>query len=236
MSFTPLLRRIREDKTNYRKRKAILLGRKAFAAVRLSNENVLVQVLKPTKIGDQVLASAHSRELIKHGWKGSRKNTPASYLTGLLAGKKAATSGVKGCVPYTSMRRFSPRIAAAVKGLRDAGVEIPVDEEATPSEERITGKHIVDYANTLKSDKEAYGSRFSKLLKDGFAPENYQDHFNQIKSSILKQPAVKAEKKVEKKKEAPKEAPKKQVPKKEPKKTEKKEPRKTAAKKEAKKK
>lgn len=185
MSFTPLLRRIREDKTNYRKRKGLLIGRHTFSAVRLSNENVQVQISKPSKVGDNVLVSAHSRELTKHGWKGSRKNMPACYLTGLLAGTKAAAKGVKEGVLYTGNRKFTPRIAATVKGLIDAGVSIAVGEEALPNEDRISGKHISDYASMLKGDNQNYNARFSGLLKNGFTPERYQDHFDEVKASIL---------------------------------------------------
>ena len=211
MSFTPLLRRIREDKTNYRKRKALLIGKHVFAAVRISNQNVMIQMLKPTKVGDQVLVSAHSKELTKHGWQGSRKNIPACYLTGLLAGKKAVAKGVKDCVLYAGNRRYAPRIAASVKGVIDAGVNIPVDEETLPPDDRITGKHIADYANALKDDKEVYKARFSGLVKEGLAPEGYPEHFDAVKASILGKPVARKEvkkevKKVEVKKEVVKEA------------------------------
>jgi large subunit ribosomal protein L18 len=204
-----LLRRIREDKTNYRKRKALLIGKHVFAAVRLSNQNVMVQMLKPGKVGDQVLVSAHSRELTKHGWQGSRKNIPACYLTGLLAGKKAAAKGVKDCILYTGKRMYAPRIAASVKGVTDAGVNIPVDGETLPADDRITGKHIADYANALKGDKESYKTRFSGLIKEGLAPESYPEHFDEVKASILGKAVAKREvRKAEAKKEVPKEVPK----------------------------
>ena len=202
MSFIPLLRRIREGKTNYRKRKGILIGKHTFSTVRISNENVLVQILKPHKVGDEVLVSAHSRELIKHGWQGSRKNVPACYLTGLLAGAKAVAKGVKQCILNTGNRMYAPRIAASVKGLIDAGVSIPVDEETLPAQDRIAGKHIADYANLLKDNKQVYNARFSGLIKAGFAPESYPEHFNEVKMSILAKPIAKKEaKKVEAKKE-----------------------------------
>ena len=205
MSFTSLLRRIREGKTNYRKRKGILIGKNLFATVRISNENVLVQVLKASKKGDQVLVSAHSRELIKHGWEGSRKNMPACYLTGLLAGRKALAKGVKECVLYTGNRMFAPRVASCVKGIIDAGLSIPVDKETLPVEDRLTGKHIANYANDLKAkDKQVYSARFSALLKSGFNPESYPEHFEDTKSSILGKPVAKkvvVKKEVEAKKE-----------------------------------
>ncbi|MGH9922430.1 MAG: 50S ribosomal protein L18 [Nitrososphaerales archaeon] len=216
MSFTPLLRRIREDKTNYRKRKALLIGKHVFAAVRISNQNVMVQMLKPSKVGDQVLVSVHSKELTKHGWQGSRKNIPACYLTGLLAGKKAVARGVKDCVLYAGNRRYAPKMAASVKGVIDAGVNIPVDKESLPTDDRITGKHIADYANALKDDKQAYKTRFSGLIKEGLTPEGYPEHFDEVKSSILGKPVAKKEvKKVEVKKDVVKEVAK-GVPEKKP--------------------
>src|SRR3712207_7119932 len=89
MTYVHTLKRIREDKTNYRKRSAILIGRHLFVTIRISDQNVATQVLRPTPTGDIVIASAHSRELAKHGWKGAFNNLPACYLTGLLLGKKA---------------------------------------------------------------------------------------------------------------------------------------------------
>ncbi len=205
MSFTRLLRRIRQHKTNYRKRKGILIGKHLFAAVRISNKNILVQILKPSKVGDEVLVSAHSRELIKHGWQGSRKNIPACYLTGLLAGAKAVGKGVKQCVLYTGNRMYAPRIAASVKGLIDAGITIPVDEETLPDQDRIAGKHIADYASLLKNDNQVYNTRFSGLINVGFVPEGYPDHFSEVKMSILGKPVAKKEvKKVEVKKQVAK--------------------------------
>ncbi len=193
MSFTPLLRRIREDKTNYRKRKGILIGRRIFAAVRISNANVLVQLLKAGKVGDEVLVSAHSRALVKHGWQGSRKNIPACYLTGFLAGTKALAKDVKECVLYTGNRMYAPRVAASVKGLIEAGVSVRVDEETLPDQDRIAGKHIAAYANLVKSDNQVYNARFSGLVKSGFAPESYPEHFDEVKMSILGKPVAKAE-------------------------------------------
>jgi large subunit ribosomal protein L18 len=189
---------MRKDKTNYRKRKNILIGKHVFAAVRISNQNVLMQISKPAKVGDQILVSAHSRELIKNGWHGSRKSIPACYLTGLLAGRKAIAKGVTQCILYTGNRMYAPKIAACVKGVIDAGVNITVDKETLPDEDRISGKHIADYANLLKDDKQTYNARFSGLLKAKFAPEGYPDHLDEVKGSILgKQVATKEIKKAE---------------------------------------
>lgn len=118
------------------------MGRRNFITVQISNENTLVQIHKPLIAGDKVLSSAHSRSLLKKGWKGSRKSIPAAYLTGYLAGKKALASGTDSAVLYVGTRRYTQRIAAALKGIIDAGLEVPADEETFPSDDRITGKHL----------------------------------------------------------------------------------------------
>ncbi len=186
MKHIATLKRIRENKTDYKKRKAILVGRHTFASIRLSNENVLVQMIRPEVKGDRVLVSAHSRELLRYGWKGSRKSMPACYLVGLLAGKKALSSGIDSCIVYTGLRGFTPRVASCTKGLIDAGMDVRVDEDSLPDEDRIEGKHIAEYASVLNSeDKDTYKSRFSQLLSNGLRPEDYVEHFKEVKSKIL---------------------------------------------------
>lgn len=142
MVYSQILRRLREEKTNYRKRKHLLMGRRDYITVQISSQNTLVQIHKPEMQGDKVLASAHSRYLLGKGWKGSRKNIPAAYLTGYLAGKKALGKGVKAAVLYSGTRKYTQRMAAALKGVIDAGLEVPADSETFPNEERISGKHL----------------------------------------------------------------------------------------------
>ena len=128
MAYTKILRRIRENKTNYNRRKNMLMGHKDFVTVQISNENTQVQVIHPELTGDKVISSAHSRFLIKKGWKGSRKNIPAAYLTGYFAGKKALVKGTNSAIMYSGTRQYTQRMAAALKGVTDAGLEIPTDE------------------------------------------------------------------------------------------------------------
>ena len=142
MAYSVILRRLREEKTNYKKRKLMLMSRADFITVQISNENTLVQIHKPQLTGDKVIASAHSRFLISKGWKGSRKNIPAAYLTGYLAGKKALASGASEAILYSGTRRYTQRMAAALKGVIDAGLQIPASEETLPDEGRINGDHL----------------------------------------------------------------------------------------------
>ena len=147
MAYSKILRRLREEKTNYRKRGTMLMGKRDFIAVTISNQNTQVQVLTPGMTGDKVVSSAHSRYLIEKGWKGSRKSVSAAYLTGYLAGKKALSQGTKDAILYTGTKRYTQRMAAALKGVIDAGLEVPASEETFPSEDRINGEHL-----TIKND------------------------------------------------------------------------------------
>ncbi len=142
MAYSKILRRLREEKTNYKKRGTMLTGKRDFITVNITNQNTQVQILTPGMTGDKVVASAHSRYLLEKGWKGSRKSVPAAYLTGYLAGKKALGKGAKDAIMYTGTRRYTQRMAAALKGIIDAGVEVPADEKTFPAEERINGEHL----------------------------------------------------------------------------------------------
>jgi large subunit ribosomal protein L18 len=147
MAYSKILRRLREEKTNYRKRGTMLMGKRNFITVNISNQNSQVQILTPGMTGDKVVSSAHSRYLLEKGWKGSRKSVSAAYLTGYLAGKKALNQGAKDAILYTGTKRYTQRMAAALKGVIDAGLEVPANEETFPSEDRINGEHL-----TVKND------------------------------------------------------------------------------------
>ena len=142
MAYSKILRRLREEKTNYKKRGTMLTGKRDFITVNITNQNTQVQILTPGMTGDKVIASAHSRYLLEKGWKGSRKSVPAAYLTGYLAGKKALVQGAKDAIMYTGTRRYTQRMAAALKGIVDAGVKVPADEKTFPPNERINGEHL----------------------------------------------------------------------------------------------
>jgi len=150
MAYSKILRRIRNEKTNYGKRKTMLMGKRDFVTVQISNENTQVQIHKPEMSGDKIIASAHSRYLLAKGWKGSRKSIPAAYLTGYLAGKKAIGQGAKNAIMYSGTRRYTQRMAAAVKGIIDAGVDIPANKDSFPPDERIKGDHLSVKNDILK--------------------------------------------------------------------------------------
>lgn len=157
MAHSSTLRRLREEKTNYRKRKTMLMGKQDYITVRISNENAEIQIHKPEMAGDKIVASAHSRYLLSKGWKGSRKSIPAAYLTGYLAGKRAISKGSSSAIMYSGTRRYTQRMAAALKGVVDAGMQVPSDSETFPPEQRLLGEHlkVKNNVNELKSAIEA---------------------------------------------------------------------------------
>ena len=210
MVYTSTFRRIRERKTNYRKREKLLIGKKDFVTVNVSDQNVSAQLIRPDLLGDKVMASVHSNELLSYGWKGSRKNIPSCYLVGLLLGKKCIQKKITSAILYIGKRHFTTKIAACLKGMSEAGLEMPFSEEILPSEERIQGNHIADYAKKIKSNDDLYKSRFSSNLGSGLEPEKYPSHFSEVKDRIVND---KREKKSEKsvkseKPEKPDKAPK----------------------------
>ncbi len=187
--YVPVFRRRSMGVTDYRARKKIITSSVTLLAVRVSSKNVSAQFIRPRAEGDQVVSSAHSRNLRKLGWKGSPKSVPACYLLGLLAGKRAKEHGVEQANLYSGLSLFvkGSRVSALVKGVKDAGVDVPMSDDALPSEERITGKATAAYAKSLlQEDKEKYSKVFSGLVRTGFKPEEYAENAAALKQAILK--------------------------------------------------
>ncbi len=80
------------------------------------------------------------------GWKGSKTNVPVSYLSGMLAAKRALKAGVSSAV--LDIGRVTPtsggRAFATLKGLVDGGLEVPHSNDLYPDDSRINGAHISD--------------------------------------------------------------------------------------------
>jgi large subunit ribosomal protein L18 len=130
--------------TDYRQRQRLLRGRVPRAVVRISHRNANVQFITYDEVGDRVVASATSKELSKLGWSGATGNLPAAYLTGFLAGKRAAQNGIENAVLDIGLRgpTRGSAVFAALKGMLDAGINIPHGEDVLPAPERLNGAHI----------------------------------------------------------------------------------------------
>jgi len=162
-------RRRAEGKTNYHKRMKLLKSKKLRAVIRASNNHITVQVIQSKIGGDKIIVSAHSKELVsKFGWNANTGNIPAAYLTGFLAGTRAKKQNVKEAILDLGIFYHRNRVLAAFKGMVQSGLEIPHNEDFFPDnlEETITGSHIEQYANLLKSENpEKYEQVFSGYLK-----------------------------------------------------------------------
>jgi len=97
--------------------------------------------------GDKTLLTVNSRQLQDFGYTFSKSNLPAAYLTGLLFGKKMLALGISEGIADIGLHASTKgnRIYAAVKGVVDAGVDVPHSPEIFPAEERISGKHIKEH-------------------------------------------------------------------------------------------
>lgn len=187
--YVAIYRRRRMGATDYHARRKIITSTSPLLAVRVSSKNVSAQFIEPKTEGDHVLSAAHSRNLKKLGWKGSSKSVPACYLLGLLAGKRAKERGVVKAHLYNGLSLFvtGSRVSALVRGVQDAGVDVPMPKEVAPSPERLSGKATAEYAKSLLAeDRDRYSKLFSGMLKSGFKPEEYAERADAVKQSILK--------------------------------------------------
>jgi len=177
-------RRRREGKTDYSARLKLVDLDKNRLVVRISNANVVVQIIKIGKNGDETIVSAHTKELQKIGWLGGSKNTSAAYLTGYLSAKKALSKGVNAAVLDIGLKPSvkGSKVFAALKGAVDAGLEVPHGDSVIPDESRISGEHIAEYAKLLS--EEDLNKRFSQYLKRGLQPVDLPNHFEDIKNKI----------------------------------------------------
>lgn len=176
----PFKRRLKE-KTNYRKRLALLKSSKPRLVIRRSVNHIRAQIVDFEPKGDKILVSASSEELKKFGWNYPTSNVPSSYLVGLLVGKRVLKNKIKEVVVDTGLYSNvkGSRINSVVKGAIDSGLTIPYSAAVLPPEERVRGKHITEYFKKIKSGKNKI--QFSKN-----SPEKIEQMFEKVKTNIEK--------------------------------------------------
>jgi large subunit ribosomal protein L18 len=158
-------RRRREGKTDYRVRLRLLKSGTERAVVRISDRRVQVSIVRYDPAGDRVVAVADSRELSALAFPAaSLRSTPAAYLTAYLAGLRAKAAGAETAVLDLGLRHPTQggRLAAALKGLLDAGLAIPHGEERFPSVDRLNGTHL---PKPLPQPVEAYKMKLPDLAR-----------------------------------------------------------------------
>ncbi|MFB6180877.1 MAG: 50S ribosomal protein L18 [Candidatus Nanohalobium sp.] len=151
-------KRRREQKTDYQQRLKLVKSGKPRAVIRTSNKHTKAHLSHFSPEGDQNTAQTTSKELKEYGWEYNTGNLPAAYLTGYLTGKKADADEAVLDLGLRE-KKSGGRVFAALKGMIDAGLEIPAGDEVFPEEERIKGKHIeemkdIDIVENFEETKE----------------------------------------------------------------------------------
>lgn len=186
--YSVQFRRRREGKTNYHLRRRLIVSRKTRLVIRISNKHTNVQFVEAKIVGDKTHSYAHTHELKKHGWIYSTNNIPSAYLVGYLGGMKAKKAGITSAILDIGINApiYGSRVFTTLKGVIDAGIDIPHSDKIFPSNERIRGEHIAAFAKHLKDDDDKYKKQFSKYIKDKKDPKKLPTTFDKTKENIGK--------------------------------------------------
>jgi len=156
-------KRRRNQKTDYQQRHKLLKSGKPRVVVRTSNKHTKLHLSFYKQEGDENKYFTSTEELKEHGWEHHTGNIPAAYLAGYLLGSKAEEDEA---VLDIGLREYKPgsRVFAAVRGMQDAGLQVPAGEEAIPVEERLRGEHIkemkdVDVPSDFEKVKDSIGDQ-----------------------------------------------------------------------------
>jgi large subunit ribosomal protein L18 len=173
-----------EGKTDYRQRLSMLYSKQLRLVVRISAKQIKAQIVKFKSSGDETLIYASTSDLKKLGWENAINNMPSAYLLGFLIGKKALKQKINSAILDTGLQRNikGSKLYAVLKGALDAGLNIPHNPEILPSEDRIKGKHITDYAQKLKKEDAAKYKKHFSISQ----PEKISEIFEKVKSEIVK--------------------------------------------------
>ncbi len=177
-------RRKREGRTNYRKRLKLLASNKLRLVVRTSLKNITSQLVEYGVDGDKVVLGVSSKKLKKkYNWEFSRNNIPAAYLTGLLLGVEAKKKKVKKAILDLGLNKSvkGSKAYALLKGVLDAGLDIPHSKKMLPTDDVVKGDVIIKYFNLQKKNDFI----FSKYKKYSINISELPKAVEEIKKKIL---------------------------------------------------
>jgi len=207
--FQVKYRRRRQGKTDYQARRRLTIQDKNKynspryrMVVRMTNKDIICQIVQPKISGDHTICSAYSHELPKYGIEVGLTNYAACYATGLLVARRllqklGLDEKYEGqeepdgemflvehddgprpftCVLDVGLVRTSTgnRVFGALKGAVDGGLNIPHSEKRFPGYDREAKDYDVD---THK--KYIFGghvAEYMELLEEE-DPERYQTQF-----------------------------------------------------------
>jgi len=207
--FQVKYRRRREGKTDYQARRRMVIqdknkynSPKYRFVVRMTNKDIICQVVYAKIVGDVTICSAYSHELPKYGLEVGLTNYAACYCTGLLAARRllkkleldgdyegqaepdgemflVEQEGEKRpftCVLDVGLVRTTTgnRVFGALKGAVDGGLNIPHSEKRFPGYDR-EGKEF-DAETHKKYIFGGHVAEYMELLEEE-DPERYQSQF-----------------------------------------------------------
>jgi len=207
--FQVKYRRRREGKTDYQARRRLTIvdknkyeSSKYRLCVRITNKDIICQVIQPKIVGDHCICSAYAHELPKYGIEVGLTNYAACYATGLLCARRmlkklGLDEKYEGCDepdgemflvehedgprPFTCVldvglvrTSTGSRVFGALKGAVDGGLNIPHSEKRFPGYDREGKEYDAD---THK--KYIFGghvAEYMELLEEE-DPERYASQF-----------------------------------------------------------
>jgi len=207
--FQVKYRRRREGKTDYQARRRMTImdknkyqSAKYRLVVRITNRDIICQIVQPKIIGDHCLCAAYSHELERYGVKVGLTNYAACYATGLLCarrllqklkldekyegqeepdGEMFLVEHEDGPRPFTCVldvglvrTSTGSRVFGALKGAVDGGINIPHSEKRFPGYDR-EGKEY-DAETHKKYIFGGHVAEYMELLEEE-DPERYQSQF-----------------------------------------------------------
>ena len=161
--FQTKFRRRREGKTDYKARKGLITQNlrkgntpKHRLVVRVTNKDIVCQVIDATITGDRVLCSAYAHELPKYGVPVGLTNYASAFAVGLLLARRFLTTLDPGNKPVDGLESVEAadgdqkrpmkchmdvglakaskgaKVFGVMKGALDRGLDIPHSEDKWP--------------------------------------------------------------------------------------------------------
>jgi len=216
--FQVKYRRRREGKTDYRARKRLVTqdknkyhSPKYRLVVRLTNTDIICQIIFAKIEGDHVLASAYAHELPRYGVKAGLTNYASAYSVGLLlarrilnklkmdktyVGKEQATGELYTIEDAKDARRpftanldiglvratTGAKVFGCLKGAIDGGLKVPHNEKRFPGYDSEAKKF-----DPTGLKKRIFGEHISAYMKtlSEESPEEYKTRFSQyVKNGV----------------------------------------------------
>lgn len=187
--------------------------------MRITNTDVICQIVYSKIQGDLVLGAAYSHELPRYGVKHGLTNFAAAYCTGLLCARRVlqrlnlgevefddenGPRAFKACLDVGLQRTSTgAKIFAALKGAVDGGLNIPHSEKRFPGynkesdsvdgevlRKHIFGGHVADYMRQLQEDDEQrYSRQFARYVADDISADDIEGIYQAAHDAIRADPS-----------------------------------------------